>query len=318
MKIVVLDGYTLNPGDLSWDALEAIGDCEVYDRTSPELTFERARGAKIALTNKTLMPREVIAQLPELGYIGALATGYNHVDIAAARERGIPVTNIPTYATRTVAQNTFAHLLNLTQQVAYHAQTVREGRWAESPDFCYWDYPLIELVGLTMGIVGIGRIGSATARVAQAFGMKVLANDPYVDPAPVPGVQMVDLETLLRESDVVSFHCPLTSETEGLLNADGMALMKKTAFVINTSRGPVINNKDLAEALNAGRIAGAGLDVLEVEPATLDNPLVTAKNCHITPHISWAARASRARLMNTAVNNVKAFLEGKPVNVVNA
>ena len=232
--------------------------------------------------------------------------------------RGIPVTNIPTYTTRTVAQNTFAHLLNLTQQVAYHAQTVREGRWAESPDFCYWDYPLIELVGLTMGIVGIGRIGSATARVAQAFGMKVLANDPYVDPAPVPGVRMVDLETLLRESDVVSFHCPLTSETEGLLNAGGMALMKKTAFVINTSRGPVINNKDLAEALNAGRIAGAGLDVLEVEPATLDNPLVTAKNCHITPHISWAARASRARLMNTAVNNVKAFLEGKPVNVVNA
>ncbi|MBM3190442.1 MAG: D-2-hydroxyacid dehydrogenase [Chloroflexi bacterium] len=317
MKIVVLDGYTLNPGDLSWDALKAFGECDIYDRTPPELTVERAQGAEVVMTNKVLITREIIAALSKLRYIGSLATGYNQVDIEAARERNIPVTNIPEYGTRAVAQNTFAHLLNLTQHVAHHAQTVREGRWTKSVDFCYWDYPLIELVGLTMGIVGLGRIGCASARLAQAFGMTVLAYDPYVDPSPVEGVQMVDYQTLLRESDVVSFHVPLTAETEGMLDRDSLALMKKTAFVINTSRGPVVRNADLAEALEQGRIAGAGLDVLEVEPPPMSNPLIVAPNCYITPHISWAARSSRARLMNTVIENLRGFLEGKPVNVVN-
>lgn len=317
MKIVVLDGYTLNPGDISWDGLMAMGECVIYDRTPPELVVERAQDAEVVMTNKTRIPRDVIEKLPKLRYIGELATGFNNIDLKAARERGIAVTNVPVYGTPTVAQMTFAHLLNLCQHVAYHADTVRAGRWAASLDFCYWDYPLIELLGLTMGIVGIGRIGSATARLAQAFGMKVVVNDPYVFPAPVPDVQMVDYHTLLSESDVVSFHVPLTEETTGMLNKDSLALMKKTAFVINTSRGPVINNRDLAEALNAEQIAGAGLDVLEVEPMTMDNPLVTAKNCYITPHISWAARAARARLMDTTVENLQAWLAGNPINVVN-
>ena len=269
------------------------------------------------MTNKIVLNREVIEQLPKLRYIGELATGFNNIDLQAARERDIPVTNIPTYATPTVAQMTFAHLLNLCQHVAEHAETVRAGKWAASPDFCYWDFPLIELAGLTMGIVGIGRIGSATARLALAFGMKVLANDPYVSPSPVLDVEMVDYETLLRESDVVSFHVPLTEETTSMLNEANLRLMKPTAFVINTSRGPVVNNRDLAEALNAGRIAGAGLDVLGTEPMTKDSPLATAENCYITPHISWAARAARARLMVTAVDNLKAWLAGNPTNVVN-
>ena len=317
MKIVVLDGYTLNPGDISWEALEAIGELVLYDRTPPELTLERAKDAEVVMTNKTVLSREIIEQLPKLRYIGELATGYNNVDIVAARERNIPVTNVPEYGTTAVAQNAFAHLLNLANRVAYHAEEVQGGRWAESPDFCFWDYPLIELVGLTMGIVGIGRIGSAAARIAQAFGMKVVAYDPYVDPAPVEGVEMVDYDTLLRQSDAVSFHVPLTDETQGMLNKDKLALMKKTAFVVNTARGPVINNADLAEALNADVIAGAGLDVLEVEPGRMDNPLMAAKNCFVTPHISWAARSSRARLMGTAVESLQAFLDGKSLNVVN-
>ncbi len=317
MKIVVLDGYTLNPDDLSWEALEAMGECEIYDRTSPELVVERAKDAEVVMTNKTVLHRGVIERLPKLRYIGELATGFNNIDLHAARERDIAVTNIPTYATPTVAQMTFAHLLNLCQHVAEHAETVRAGKWAASPDFCYWDFPLIELSGLTMGLVGIGRIGSATARLALAFGMKVLASDPYVSPSPVPGVEMVDYETLLRESDVVSFHVPLTEETTNMLNAKNLRLMKPTAFVINTSRGPVINNRDLAEALHSGQIAGAGLDVLETEPMTMDNPLVTVTNCYITPHIAWAARAARARLMVTAVDNLKAWLAGNPTNVVN-
>lgn len=317
MKIVVLDGYTLNPGDISWEAIEALGECEIYDRTPPELVIERAKDAEVIMTNKTVLTREVIEQLPKLRYIGELATGFNNIDLQAAQERDIPVTNIPTYATPTVAQMTFAHLLNMCQHVGEHADTVRAGKWAASPDFCYWDFPLIEVTGLTMGIVGIGRIGSATARLALAFGMKVLANDPYVSPSPVPNVEMVDYETLLSESDVVSFHVPLTEETTSMLNGANIRLMKPTAFVINTSRGPVVNNRDLAEALNAGRIAGAGLDVLETEPMTMDNPLATLKNCYITPHIAWAARAARARLMVTAVDNLKGWRAGNPTNVVN-
>ncbi len=317
MKIVVLDGYTLNPGDLSWDELKALGECEIYDRTPPELVVERARDADIVLTNKVVLDAEVLAQLPKLKFISVLATGYNIVDVEAARARNISVSNVPTYGTVSVAQMVFAHLLNLTQHVAEHAQGVQQGRWSRSPDWCYWDYPLIELAGLTMGIVGFGRIGRQVSKLAQAFGMKVIAYDAYVTDSGDPNVKMVDLDTIFRESDVVTFHCPLTPETQGLANAERFAQMKKTAFLINTSRGPVVNNKDLAEALNAGRIAGAGLDVLEVEPPTDDNPLLTAKNCYITPHISWATRSARARLMATTVENVKAFIEGHPQNVVN-
>jgi len=317
VKIVVLDGYTLNPGDLSWDGLRALGECAVYDRTPPEQVVERARGAEAVLTNKVIIDREKIAQLPEMRYIGVLATGYNIVDTAAARERGIPVTNVPEYGTRSVAQMTFALLLELAQHVGHHAQTVREGRWTKSPDFCYWDYPLVELAGKTMGIVGIGRIGRATAELALAFGMKVLAHDVNT-PANLPAdIRMTDLETLLRESDVVSLHCPLTAENQGLIDRERLALMKPTAFLINTSRGPLIVARDLADALNADRLAGAGVDVLPVEPPPADNPLFTAKNCLVTPHIAWATGAARARLMDTVVENLRAFLAGKSQNVVN-
>jgi len=317
VKIVVLDGYTLNPGDLSWDGLRALGECAIYDRTPPELTVERARGATVVLTNKVIVGREQMAQLPDMRYIGVLATGYNIVDTAAARERGIPVTNVPEYGTRSVAQMTFALLLELAQHVGHHAQTVREGRWTESPDFCYWDYPLVELAGKTMGIVGIGRIGRAAAELALAFGMTVLAHDVNTPPSLPAGVRMTELETLLRESDVVSLHCPLTAENQGLINAERLGLMKPTAFLINTSRGPLIVARDLADALNSSRLAGAGVDVLPVEPPPADNPLFTAKNCLVTPHIAWATGAARARLMDTVVENLRAFLAGKAQNVVN-
>jgi len=317
VNIVVLDGYTLNPGDLSWDGLRALGECDIYDRTPPELVVERARGAEAVLTNKVIVGREQMEQLPDLRYIGVLATGYNIVDTAAARERGIPVTNVPEYGTRSVAQMTFALLLELTQHVGHHARTVRDGRWTQNPDFCYWDYPLIELADRTMGIVGIGRIGRAVAELALAFGMQVLAYDVNT-PANLPeGIRMTDLETLLRESDVVSLHCPLTAENQGVIDRERLALMKPTAFLINTSRGPLVVARDLADALNAGRLAGAGVDVLPVEPPPADNPLLTAKNCLVTPHIAWATGAARARLMATVVDNLRAFLAGKPRNVVN-
>ncbi len=315
MKIVVLDGYTLNPGDLSWDSLAALGDCNVYDRTPPDEVAERAAGAEIVLTNKVVLDRTRLETLPDLRYIGVLATGYNVVDARAARERGLVVTNVPDYATPAVAQAVFAHILELTHRVAHHAQTVRDGRWSDSPDFCYWDGPLVELNGLVMGIVGLGRIGSAVAALARAFGMTVLActRTPQV---PRDGVQFVDLDRLLGESDVVSLHCPLTPETEGLMSAERLALMKPSALLINTSRGPLVDERALADALNAGRPAGAGLDVLAVEPPRRDNPLLAAKNCFLTPHYAWATRAARARLMKTVVENVKAFLDGRPQNVV--
>ncbi len=316
MKIVVLDGYTLNPGDLSWEALELLGAVTVYDRTAPEDVVERARGAEVVLTNKVPLDGATLARLPGLRLIGVLATGYNIVDVQAARERGVVVTNIPTYGTESVSQMTFAHLLNLTQHVGHHAQTVKEGRWAASPDWCYWDFPLVELAGLTMGVLGFGRIGQASGTLAQAFGMHVIAYDPFVRVSPVPGVRIVDLDTLFGESDVLTLHTPLTPETEGLVNRHYLRMMKKTAFLINTSRGQVINEPHLAEALNAGWIAGAGLDVLSVEPPSDDSPLLTASNCYVTPHISWATRAARARLMQAAVDNVQAFLEGRLVNVV--
>ncbi|MGB2819967.1 MAG: D-2-hydroxyacid dehydrogenase, partial [Phycisphaerae bacterium] len=314
MKIVVLDGYTLNPGDLSWASLESLGDCEVHDRSLPEEVVPRAAGAEIVVVNKIDMSREVIGRLAGLRYIGVTATGHNIVDVAAAGERDIIVTNVPTYGTRSVAQMVFAHLLNLAQRVAHHADTVRRGRWSRCPDFCYWDHPLIELAGLTMGIVGLGRIGRATAELAAAFGMDVLAFDVRDDAAASApeGVELVELDDLFRRSDVVTLHCPLTDETLGLVDARRLGLMKATAFLINTARGPLVDADALAEALNAGRIAGAGLDVLPVEPppAGEDSPaLLTAKNCFITPHIAWATRSARRRLMDAAVENVRAFLE---------
>ena len=317
MKIVVLDGHTLNPGDLSWKGLEALGECRIYERTATEETVSRAANAEIVLTNKTVLSREIIEKLDALQYIGVLATGYNVVDIDAAGNRSILVSNVPTYGTESVAQMVFAHILNLTQNVGYHARTVSEGRWNHCPDFCFWDTPLIELQGLTMGIVGFGRIGRATAKLAQAFGMKVIAYD-ITSPTEMPeGCEMVTLEDFFQMADVISLHCPLTPETENLINTQRLALMKPTAFLINTSRGLLVDEQALADTLNNERLAGAGLDVLSVEPASEHNPLITAKNCYITPHIAWATRAARKRLLQVAVDNVTAYLAGKPQNVVN-
>ena len=308
MNIVVLDGYTLNPGDLSWDALRELGSCEIYDRSAPDEIVPRSTSAEIVLTNKVKLNGEYMSSVPTLKYIGVTATGYNIVDVAAARERKVIVTNVPTYGTQSVAQMTFALLLELTQHVGHHAQTVREGRWTRSPDFCYWDYPLIELDGLTLGIIGFGRIGKMVGQLAEAFGMKVLTSSRKQPVA--------EMETLFRRSDIISLHCPLTPQTEHLVNEKRLAWMKPTAFLLNTSRGPLIDESALAKALNEGRIAGAGLDVLAVEPPTADNPLLRAKNCLITPHIAWAMRAARSRLMEAVVENVRAFLAGESKNVV--
>lgn len=308
MNIVVLDGYTLNPGDLSWDALRELGSCEIYDRSAPDEIVPRSTSAEIVLTNKVKLNGEYMSSVPTLKYIGVTATGYNIVDVAAARERKVIVTNVPTYGTQSVAQMTFALLLELTQHVGHHAQTVREDRWTRSPDFCYWDYPLIELDGLTLGIIGFGRIGKMVGQLAEAFGMKVLT---YSRKQPV-----AEMETLFRRSDIISLHCPLTPQTEHLVNEKRLAWMKPTAFLLNTSRGPLIDESALAKALNEGRIAGAGLDVLAVEPPTADNPLLRAKNCLITPHIAWATRAARSRLMEAVVENVRAYLTGESKNVV--
>jgi len=316
IRIVVLDGFTLNPGDLSWDGLKAIGECEIYDRTPADKTLDRAKDAEIILTNKTVLDRKTISSLLKLKYIGVLATGYNVVDIAAAKERGIIVTNIPTYGTRSVAQMAFALILELAQHVGHHSNTVHDGRWSKSKDFCYWDFPLVELEGLTIGFVGFGRIGQSTAEVAKSFGMKIIAYDNYVKESPVAGARMTDMDTLFRESDIVSLHCPLTDENKGFINKARLGMMKKNAFLINTSRGPLINEQDLADALNSGRIAGAGMDVLSSEPPKEDNPLLKAKNCIVTPHIAWATHAARERLMKIAVNNVKSFIDGKPANVI--
>jgi len=317
MKIVVLDGRTLNPGDLTWKDLEALGECAIYDRTASEDIASRAAGAEVALTNKTVLSGKIIEELDNLQYISVLATGYNVVDVDAARNRGIPVSNVPTYGTESVAQMAFAHLLNLTQNVGHHARTVSEGRWSKCPDFCYWDTPLVELHGLTMGIVGFGRIGQTTARVARAFGMKVMAYD-VVTPSRVPeGCEMVDLDQIFRAADVISLHCSLTPETEKLVNAERLALMKKTAFLINTSRGPLVDEQALADALNSGHVAGAGLDVLCVEPADKVGPLLSARNCYVTPHIAWATLAARQRLLDVTVENVRGFHAGQLQNVVN-
>ncbi len=316
MKMVVLDGYTLNPGDLHWGPLLDLGDCKIYERTPPTETIERATGAEILLTNKVVLDRETLGRLPGLRYVGVLATGVNVVDIAAAKELGITVTNVPAYSTMSVVQLTFALLLEFTHRVGHHAGSVRGGGWTKSKDFAYWDFPLLELAGLKLGLIGFGAIAQGVARVAQAMGMEVIATRRGDRPAEVPGVTMVDLDTLFRESDVLSVHCPLTPETKGLVNTARLSLMKPTAYLLNTSRGPVINEADLADALNADKIAGAGLDVLSTEPPAADNPLLTAKNCLITPHIAWASRAARGRLLNVVVANIKGFLNSEPQNVV--
>ncbi len=317
MNIVVLDGFTLNPGDLDWAALRALGPCAIHDRTPPELVLERARDAEAILTNKTVLHGDTIRALPRLRYVGVLATGYNVVDVAAAKERGISVTNVPGYSTHSVAQLTFALLLELTHRAGHHAQAVRDGRWERSADFCFWDFPLTELHGLTFGLVGFGQIGRAVAKLADAFGMCVLVHS-RTRPADLPEqFEFADLDTLLARADVVSLHCPLTAESQQLINAQRLARMKPSAFLLNTSRGPLLDEQAVADALNGGRLAGAGLDVLSVEPPRAGNPLLTANNCLVTPHIAWASRAARSRLMDTAVENVRAFLAGSPRHVVN-
>jgi glycerate dehydrogenase len=317
MKIVVLDGYCLNPGDLSWDALRSFGEVEIFDRTPAAEAIDRARGATVAFTNKTLLPAEVLAQLPELRDIGVLATGYNIVDTAAATSQGIVVTNIPTYGTASVAQFVFALLLELCHNVGMHAAAVRFGEWSRSADWSFWKAPLVELAGKTMGIVGLGRIGRATGRIADAMGMKVIAADSVQsDTPPWPGFRWAAAEELLAESDVVTLHAPLFPETRGMVNARTLGRMKPTAFLINTSRGPLVVDRDLADALNAGCLAGAGLDVLSIEPPDECNPLLTARNCIVTPHMAWATREARSRLMDLAVGNLAAWVAGKPRNVI--
>jgi glycerate dehydrogenase len=317
MNIVVLDGYTLNPGDLTWKNLDSLGPCIVYDRSIPEEVVPRAKDAEIILTNKTVLSSDTIKQLPKMKYIGVLATGYNIVDIEAARDIDIPVTNVPTYSTQSVAQIVFAHLLNLAHHTAHHAQTVKSGRWTSSPDFCYWDTPLIELAGLTMGIIGFGKIGRATAKLALAFGMNVIFYD-IAKPSSIPeGCQSAGIGNIFRTSDVISLHCPLTSDTKKIINSERLEMMKQTAFLINTSRGPLVDEQALADALNNDRIAGAALDVLSEEPPGENNPLLKARNCCITPHIAWATYAARKRLLQVAVDNVASFLAGKLQNVVN-
>jgi glycerate dehydrogenase len=315
LKIVVLDGQTLNPGDLSWEVLEGLGSCIVYERTGPDQVVNRARDADVLLINKVVLDACIIRSLPRLSYVGVLATGTNVVDLDEARVQGVTVTNVPAYSTDSVAQMTFALLLELVNAVGRHSDAVHSGRWSGSADFSFHLSPLVELSGLTMGIVGYGAIGKAVARLAEAFRMKVLVHTRT--PGKTAGVRYVDLDSVFRESDVVSLHCPLTSETEGLVTRDRLSVMKRTAFIINTSRGPVVDETALAEALDSGTIGGAAVDVLSTEPPSGDNPLLTARNCIITPHIAWATLAARRRLMETVVNNVRAWMEGRPVNVVN-
>jgi glycerate dehydrogenase len=318
MKLVVLDGYTLNPGDLNWEGIKKFGDLEVHDRTPESLIVERCQGAEIIFTNKTPLREAVLSQLPELKYIGVLATGYNVVDVDYAKTRGIAVANVPGYGTASVVQMTFALLLELCQHVQSHSDSVRQGDWAVSPDFCYWNYPLIELEGKTIGIIGFGSIGQKVADIATAFGMNIMGfSRTRTDQSHRKNFKWAELNELLKESDVVSVHCPLFPETQGIINKDSLRLMKRTAFFLNTSRGPLMVDQDLADALNEGVIAGAGIDVLSVEPPSADNPLFKAKNCLITPHIAWATKEARSRLMGIAENNLSSFLNQKPINIVN-
>ena len=317
MKIVVLDGYTLNPGDLSWDGFKKMGELAVYDRTAPDDVVKRAGDAEVVLTNKTRLNRELIRKLQALRYVGVLATGYDVVNLQDAAKRGVIVTNIPNYATASVAQHVFAMILEQTNHVSSHAHSVFKGRWERCPDFTYWMYPIRELDGLTMGILGLGRIGAKVAGMARAFGMRVIVHteDP---PSPMPeGLELVSMDDLFKRSDFLSLHCPLTAKTEKIINAARLAQMKPSALLVNTARGGLIDEKALVDALGRKQIAGALLDVLTQEPPDKKNPLLRARNCWITPHQSWASRASRERLMAIAVENLRAFLAGHPVNVVN-
>lgn len=315
MKIVVLDGYVLNPGDLSWEGIKELGDCIIYDRTSAEQMLERSKGADVLITNKVVLNKEIIEKLPELKYIGVLATGYNIVDTIAAKDSGVVVTNIPTYSTASVAQMVFSHILNFAQNVSVHADSVAKGEWAKSVDFAYWKTPQMELAGKTLGIIGFGQIGAAVAKIGLAFGMNVIFNNRSKKETGLEARQ-VELNTLFAESDFISINCPLTPDNTGFIDRTAISKMKPTVFLVNTGRGPLINEQDLADALNTGKIAGAGLDVLSVEPAKSDNPLTTAKNCYITPHIAWATFEARSRLMKIAAENLKAFKNGTPINVV--
>lgn len=327
MRLVILDGFTANPGDIGWEMLEQLTTAEgekieiaIYERTAPSETLCRARGADMLLTNKVIINDEIMSQLPELKYIGVLATGYNVVDIQAAQKRGITVTNIPAYSTASVAQMVMAHLLHITQQVGPHSQAVREGAWQQSTDFCFWNEPLTELSGMTMCIVGLGNTGMATARIAQSLGMQVMAwtSKSKEELEPMDIQKAVSMEELFRKADVLSLHCPLTPETHHIINASSLSQMKSSAILINTGRGPLINENDLAEALNEGRIYAAGLDVLEQEPPRNGSPLIGARNCHITPHIAWATTQARKRLIKIAADNIQAFLQGNPRNCVKA
>lgn len=320
MKIVVLDGYTENPGDLSWGRLEELGEFIVYDRSSltdEDEAIARIGEAEIVITNKTPITKKVLDSCPSIRYIGVLATGYNVVDYVYAAKKGIPVTNVPGYGTDTVAQFTFALLLEICHRVAHHSEAVHAGRWDQSPDFCFCDYPQIELAGKTMGIIGFGRIGQKVGTIAKAFGMKVLAHSPHEYASGKAIGTYVNLDTLLAESDVISLHCPLFPETEGIINQATIAKMKDGVILLNNGRGPLVVEQDLADALNSGKIQAAAVDVVSAEPIKGDNPLLTAKNCFITPHIAWATKEARQRIMDCAVNNVKAFLSGAPENVVN-
>ncbi|MFP6907005.1 MAG: D-2-hydroxyacid dehydrogenase [Verrucomicrobiota bacterium] len=310
MKIVVLDGYTLNPGDLSWEPLQALGDCVIRDRTAPGELSAALAGATIAVTNKAPLNTGTLEQARDLQLVAVTATGYNVVDVAAAAARDIPVSNVPAYSTASVAQTVFAHILNITQRIDLHARAVAGGRWASAPDWTFWDTPLVELEDLTLGIIGFGTIGQSVARIGEAFGMKILSTRSHSTEE--------ELCALLADSDVVSIHCPLTEQTDGLINREWLALMKPGAILINTSRGPLVDETALAEALRSGHLAGVGLDVLSVEPPAPDHPLVGLDHCFISPHMAWATRASRQRCMDVTVANVAAFLSGTPQNVVNA
>jgi glycerate dehydrogenase len=323
MKIVVLDGYTLNPGDLSWKGIEKFGTLDVYDRTAydisgKDLIIDRVKDAEIVFTNKTPLSKEIIDKLPKLKFIGVLATGYNIVDINAAKAKGVVVCNIPTYGTDSVGQMAIALLLEMCHHAGAHSESVKKGEWANNSDWCYWNYPLIELSGKTMGIIGYGRIGQVTGRIAQAMGMKVAAFDEYKNNSlESDTMKYVDLDTLLASSDVIALHCPLFESTKGIINKDNIAKMKDGVMIINNSRGPLVVEQDLADALNSGKVGGAAVDVVSTEPIKNDNPLLKAKNCIITPHISWAPKESRQRLMDIAADNLEKFLSGSPVNVVN-
>ncbi|MDR2076757.1 MAG: D-2-hydroxyacid dehydrogenase [Desulfovibrio sp.] len=316
MNIVVLDGYTENPGDLNWDGFEKLGSLTVYDRTPENLVPQRLDGVEAAIVNKTRLPRKTLEACPDLRYIGLLSTGYDVIDMAAAREKGLIVTNVPTYGTAAVGQFAIALLLEIANRVGHHGQAVKEGRWAAGPDWCFWDYPLLELAGKTLGVIGFGRIGRTTGRIARALSMRVLAYDAYPDDDGGQIGAYVSLDELLAASDVIALHCVLTPETRGIINRDSIARMKDGVIIINNSRGPLIVEQDLADALNSGKVRAAGLDVVSREPIEENNPLLRARNCIITPHISWASLECRQRIMDTAVNNLDAFLRGAPVNTV--